>query len=246
MPQLFSRHSIGFLFLFLLPLLSLGQFYDGLNMNFGKNRVQWGQSIWFFYRFDQFDTYFYLNGEELAQYTAQYAEEQVPILERKLQTAITEKIQFVVFNSLSDLKQSNLGLAANQQYNTGGVTHILGNKIILYFDGNYLQFEQQIRAGIADILIQQLMYGGSLVSQMRNSVMFNLPDWYKMGLLSYFSQDWNTTIDSRMQEGILSGRFRKPNHLKDEDAMIAGHAFWRYIEQQFGAAAIPDIIHMTQ
>lgn len=232
------------LFVF-LPWMLKAQFYNGSNMNFGKNRVQWGNTIWFFYRFDQFDTYFYLNGEELAKYTAQYADEQLPLMERRLQTALTEKIQFVVFNSLGDLKQSNIGLASEQQYNTGGITHIIGNKVFLYFDGNYLQFEQQIRAGIADILMGQLMYGGSVGSQIRNTAIFKLPDWYKKGLLSYLSDEWNTALDSRMQEGVLTGRFKKINRLEGEEALIAGHAFWRFIEQQYGATAIPEIVHMT-
>lgn len=232
-------------FLALSPFSLMAQFYNGSNMNFGKNRVQWGNTIWFFYRFDQFDTYFYLNGEELAKYTAQYADTQLPLMERRLQTALTEKIQFIVFNSLGDLKQSNIGLTSEQQYNTGGITHIIGNKVFLYFDGNYLHFEQQIRAGIADILMGQLMYGGSIGSQIRNTAVFKLPDWYKKGLLSYLSEDWNTALDSRMQEGVLTGRFKKINRLEGEEALIAGHAFWRFIEKQYGPAAIPEIVHMT-
>lgn len=234
------------LFAGFFPLNSAAQFYNGSNMNFGKNRVQWGTTIWFFYRFDQFDTYFYLNGSELALYTAQYAEEQIPNLERRLQTALTEKIQFIVFNSLGDLKQSNIGLTSEQQYNTGGITHIIGNKVFLYFDGNYLNFEMQIRAGIAEILVSQLMFGGSVGSQIRNTTLFKLPDWYKKGLLSYISGEWNTSLDSRMHEGVTTSRFRKINRLEGEEALIAGHSFWRFIEVTYGLGAIPDIVHMTQ
>ncbi len=88
-------------------------------MTFGKNRVQWDNTIWTYYRYDDFDTYFYLNGNELALYASAYAYDQIPVLERKLQSSLTEKIQFIVFNSLSDMKQSNIGLASEQQYNTG-------------------------------------------------------------------------------------------------------------------------------
>ena len=133
--------------IFFLWLIALkAQFYNGSNMNFGKSRVQWSNTIWFYFRYDQMDTYFYLNGEELAKYTAQYAENQIPLIERRLQTTLNDKIQFIVFNSLGDLKQSNIGLSSEMQYNTGGITHIIGSKVFLYFDGNYLNFEKQIRA----------------------------------------------------------------------------------------------------
>lgn len=233
-------------FFFLSPMALMAQFYNGSNMNFGKSRVQWTNTIWLYYRYDQFDTYFYLNGEELAKYTARYAEKQLPFVERRLQTSLNDKIQFIVFNSLGDLKQSNIGLSSEQQYNTGGITHIIGSKVFLYFDGNYLNFEKQIRAGIAEILITQLMSGGSIGSQIRNAALFNLPDWYKTGLLSYLSEDWNTTFDDRMRQGVKSERFKKINRLENEEAMIAGHSLWRFIENTYGPSAIPDIVHLTQ
>lgn len=222
------------------------QFYHGSNMSFGKNRVQYNDRFWTYYRFENFDTYFYLNGKELALYTAWYAQQQLPVLERRLETVLNERMQFIIFNSLSELKESNIGLAAEQQYNTGGITHILGTKVVLYDEGNYQQFEKQIRAGIADILLNQIMFGGSIGSQIRNSVLFTLPDWYKNGLLSFLSEEWNTSLDNRLRDGISSGRYEKMNRLTGEDALVAGHAFWLYIEDKYGQTAVPNIIHMTQ
>ncbi len=229
-----------------MPLQMWGQFYHGSNMTFGKNRVQYNDMLWTYYRFDDFDTYFYLNGKELALYAAWYAEKQLPEIERRLETVLNERIKFIVFNSLSDLKQSNIGLASEQQYNTGGVTHIIGTKVVLYDAGNYLDFEKQIRAGLADILLKQVMFGGSIGSQIRNTALFTLPDWYENGLLSYLSEDWNTTLDNRLRDGITTGRYRKLNRLTSDDAVIAGHAFWRFIEEKYGPSAVPNIVHMTQ
>lgn len=222
------------------------QFYNGSNMTFGKNRVQWDNTIWTFYRFDDFDTYFYLNGKELALYTTDYARQQIPLLERQLQSTLDEKIQFIIFNSLSDYKQSNIGLSAEKEFNTGGITQILGTKVVVYFDGNYVHFEQQIRAGIAEMLINQLMFGGSIGSQIRNTALFTLPDWYKNGILSFLSEEWDSRLDDRLREGITSGRYKKLNKLAGEDALIAGHSFWRYINEQYGPSAVPDILHLTQ
>lgn len=234
------------LFIVLLPSASTAQFYNGSNMTFGKNRVQYNNSIWSFYKFDQFDTYFYLNGKELALYTAWYTDKQLPVLERKLETVLDDKIQFIIFNTLNDYKQSNIGLSGDQQYNTGGITHILGNKVILYGDGDFRSLERQIRAGIADILITQLIFGGSIGSQIRNAALFTLPDWYRNGLISYLSEDWSTETDNRLRDGMLSRRFKKINRLEGEDAIIAGHSLWRFIEIRYGPSAITNILHLTQ
>lgn len=238
--------SIVLLMFVAFPFLSFSQFYNGTQMTFGKNRIQYKEFLWTYYKFDDFDVYFYLNGKELAETTARYASEQLPRMEGRLETFLGDKIQFIVFNNLSDLKQSNIGLSSFQRYNTGGITHIIGGKIFLYFDGNMRNFERQIRAGLAEVLINQIFFGSSIGSQIKNTTLFTLPDWYKNGLLSYLSEDWNTEIDGRVRDGILSGRYEKFNHLTGEEALYAGHALWKYVAEKYGASTITDIVAMTQ
>jgi len=42
-------------------------------MSFGKNRVQYNEFVWSYYRHDLFDVYFNEDGINLANYTADYA-----------------------------------------------------------------------------------------------------------------------------------------------------------------------------
>ena len=86
---------------------SPAQFYNGSQMDFGKNRVQYTDFLWTYFRFNNFDVYYYLNGKELAQHTADYAGKYIPEIEKKLETTLDRKTQFVVYNTYSDLKQSN-------------------------------------------------------------------------------------------------------------------------------------------
>jgi len=232
--------------LLMLPLASHAQFYNGSQMPFGKSRVQYGDFLWTYYRFNDFDTYFYLNGKELAIYTARYAKEILPELEQIYETRISDKIQFVIFNSLTDLKQSNIGLVSDQQYNIGGITHIIANKVFIYFDGNYNNFEKQIKAGMARVLIDQSIYGGSVGRQITNATLMNMPTWYIDGLVSYISEEWSTEIDNHVRDGIISGRYRKFNHLTGNDAMYAGHSIWKYIADKYGKQAIPNIIYLSR
>ena len=50
-------------------------------MDFGKNRVQYENNFWQYYRFPKFDTYFYVGGKELAAYTGEFALKKIPDLE---------------------------------------------------------------------------------------------------------------------------------------------------------------------
>lgn len=222
------------------------QFYNGSQMSFGKNRIQYKEFLWTYYKFDDFDIYFYLNGRELAVATAKYAKMQIPLMEKKLQTGLEQKIQFLVYNNLTDLKQSNIGLVGDERYNTGGITHIIGSKVFLYFSGDQRDFEKQIRAAIANVLVNQAFYGTSVGSQIKNTTLFTLPEWYRNGLISYLSEDWNTEIDNRVRDGIISGRYKKLNNLTGEDALFAGHMLWKYVGDKFGQQALSDIVSMTQ
>lgn len=231
--------------LLLVSVFSQAQFYNGSSMTFGKNRVQYGEFLWLYYKFDDFDTYFYLNGEELAQFAARYANDQIPLMESRIESGLDKRIQFIIFNKLTDLKQSNIGLLTETSYNTGGITHIIGSKVFLYFDGNHVNFQKQIRAGIAQVLFNQMMFGGTLGQQVKSSTFFSIPNWYRVGIISYLSNEWDVDFDNRVRDGILSGRYDKVNNLSGEDAVYAGHSLWRYIANLYGKAAVSNIIHMT-
>lgn len=223
------------------------QFYNGSQMEFGKNRVQYMKDqYWSFYRFDRFDTYFYLGGKELAAYTAQYALQEIPRIEKTLDYDLDDKIEFIIFNKLSDLKQSNIGLETDLQYNIGGVTHIVGSKVFLYFNGDHRDFQQQIKAGIAQVMLNQMMYGGSIKDVVRNSTLLTLPDWYMQGLISYLSRDWDAEIENEVKDGVLNGRYEKLNRLTGEEARYAGHSIWRYIADTYGESVISNILYMTR
>jgi hypothetical protein len=93
---------------------SKAQFTRGTQMTFGKNRVQYIDFLWSFYRFKNFDTYFYLGGQELALYTGRTAEEEIKDLEKIFDYRINGRFQFMIYNKLSDLRQSNIGLEGTE------------------------------------------------------------------------------------------------------------------------------------
>lgn len=225
---------------------SFAQFYYGSQLEFGKNRVQYNDFLWSYFRFENFDTYFYLNGKELALFTANYANEQIGVLEQKMETSLSDKIQFIIFNTHSDYKQSNLGYDDEEAYNTGGETRVLDQKIFLYFDGNHEHFKRQIRNGIVTVLLNQLLYGSSLTAQVKNSTLLFLPDWYLQGLKLYFTEGWSTTTDNRVRDGILQGRYRKFNRLNGMDAAWAGQSLWQFVADKYGPGVISDILYMAK
>ncbi|MCF8299336.1 MAG: hypothetical protein K9J13_17435 [Saprospiraceae bacterium] len=245
--SLIGNLKLLMLVLFLITIIpAKSQFYNGSQLTFGKNRVQYGERLWFYYRFSKFDTYFYKNGTELAEYAAKYATIQIPEIEKKLDFILEDKIQFIIYNKLSDLKESNIGLINDEQYNIGGITYINGTKVFIYFTGDHREFEEQINAGIINVILNQMMFGTKLASVVKNSTLLSLPEWYTQGLISYLSKDWSTEIDNSVKDGILSGRYERYNQLTGTDAVNAGHSIWKFIADKYGEQSIPNIIYMTK
>ncbi len=223
------------------------QFYNGSQLTFGKSRVQYNDFLWLYFRFEKFDTYYYLNGKELAIYTSEYADKHIKEIELSLQSNLEEKVQFIIFNKLSDLKQSNIGLFGDwDYYNTGGVTRIIGGRVLLFFDGNYEHFDQQIRAGIAQVILNNMIYGTGIGAQIKNNALFTVPEWYLNGLISFISRKWDAEIENQVRDAILNKRYEKFNGLSGMEATNAGHSLWNYVAMKYGAASIPNIVYMAR
>ena len=241
-----TKYAILLLMFMAVIFPAHAQFYNGMNMSFGKNRVQWGDFHWSYYKNDNFDVYFYQGGDDLARYAQAYAKDQIPRLETRLSSRFGKKIQFIVFNSKSDFKQSNIDLEEEENGNTGGITKIIGSKVILYFDGDYTHFEAQIREGIARLLFSQVMNGISIGSQIRSSYRYNIPQWFQDGLVTYIAGNWDSHKEAQLQRGIISGNYKKINHLRDDDALIAGYSFWNFIDEQYGSKSFNDIMTLAE
>lgn len=223
------------------------QFNRGVQMNFGKNRVQYNDFLWTFYRFNNFDTYFYLGGQELAIYAGRTADADIAEIEKLFDYRINGRFQFMIYNRLSDLRQSNVGLEGEEQnINTGGLTRIVGNKVLVYFDGDYRHFREQIRAGVAQVMINQLMYGGNIKDRLQSSVLIHLPEWYINGLVAFVSRGWTTQDDNLMRDMLAGRKLRNLNSLSGQDAKFAGMSLWHFIVETYGPNAVSNLLYMTR
>ena len=239
--------SLIIAFLFLFNYHSQAQFYNGYEMQFGKNRVQYDQRFWSFMKFKNFDTYYYLGGLELAAFTGRTADKHLEEIEKLFDYKLDGRIQFIIYNKLSDAKQSNIGLQTDEtNNNTGGATKIVGNKVFLYFNGDHEKLTEQIRAGIARVLLDQIMYGGDVRERIQNSALLTLPDWYLNGLVSYVSRSWDVYLDNKMRDGIITKRYLKFNHLSGDDAVVAGHSIWKFVVDTYSESSISNLIYMTR
>jgi Tol biopolymer transport system component len=225
-----------------------GQFYNGHQMTFGKNRVQYYNYYWSFYRFDDFDCYFNEYGSDLAQFTAGYAMKKLDEIEDYFDYTLEKRIIFVIYNKNNEYRQSNIGLVTfdEDNYNTGGFSRIIKNKVMLYYDGDHVAFQKQIAASITEVIIKEMLYNADFKDRITSSSEIVMPDWFLKGLINYVSSGWDYDVENRVKDGIKSGKYKNINNLEFDDAIYAGQSFWRFIGRKYGEALIPNIIYLTK
>ena len=236
----------------LLPFLFLAfsanawsQFYNGLNQTFGKNRVQYEDFFWTYYRFPIYEYHFYPEGRKAANFAAKTTPSIVDEQQKFFDYYLSNKIYFLVYTDISDFRQSNIGIN-DEENGLGGVTHVSGNKVFLFFNGDYESFENQIKKGVASIMVNQMMFGENWKEVLKNSALLSIPDWYIKGLVSYASNPWNVEMDNYLRDAVISEKFQKFNRLSKRDAEIAGHSLWNYIAEVYGKNVIPNVLYMAR
>jgi hypothetical protein len=232
--------------LLFFPLAFYSQFYYGLQQEFGKARVQYQPFYWTYYGFDRYQVYLYEGVEDIAKYVSYRTEYHLRDLEKKLDHQIDDKIQILVYSNQGDFRQTNLGLSTDETTNTGGTTKIVGTKMSVFFTGNHFELDKQIRAGIAEIIVNDLLYGGRTRDVIRNSALLVVPDWFRNGLISYLSDPWSTDLDNIVSDGIANDRYFNFNKLDAKESSIAGQALWQYVADTYGESSIANILYMTK
>ena len=242
MNRLFTL--IGFCLLFTLQA-------DGqsIQTEFGKNRVQYHDDFkkWWSYETENFITYWYGKGRNIAHTVVQMAELDYNEIQNIMEHRINDKVEIIVFLDVSDMKQSNIGteetfVSINDQ------TKTVGNKMFVYFDGNHKNLRRQIREGIADVFLNSMFANGSLQEIVQSAIKLHVPPWYERGIISYAGIAWDELIDDELRDiwARDNGKYRNFEKMSDDYPKIAGHSFWYFIDQLYGKSTIANLLYLTR
>ncbi len=202
-------------------------------VEFGKNRVQYQKFNWKYYQTENFNSYFSQDGLGLGKYVAQVAEAELPSIEEFVEYGLQRRINIVIYNNYDEMQQSNIGIGIDWQ-NTGGVTKLVNNKMIVYYDGNHENLRRQLRQGIARNLVENLLFGDDLGEFAANQALLDLPKWLTDGYIAYAAENWNTSLDDDLRGVMLAGSYRNFYQFAFEKPQLAGHSFWKYIADKYG------------
>ncbi|HEY0678518.1 MAG TPA: hypothetical protein VGD17_09535 [Chitinophagaceae bacterium] len=214
-------------------------------VEFGKNRVQFKKFKWQYYQTDNFNSYFSENGMPLAKYVAQIAEQELPSLEQFIEYGLQRRGNIVIYNHFNDLEQSNIGLSLDWQ-TTGGITKLVNNKMIVYYNGDHKNLKRQVRQGIARVLVDNVLFGDDLGEFATNQALLDLPKWLVDGYVEYAAEPWSTELDDQLKSAILSGRYKNFYQFAYEKPTLAGHSFWYYVAEKYKKENVTYFLYLAR
>lgn len=214
-------------------------------VEFGKNRVQYQKFKWRYYQTPNFNTYFSQDGLGLGKYVAQIAETELPSIEEFVEYGLQRRTNIVVYNNFDELQQSNIGMGIDWQ-NTGGVTKLVNNKMLVYFDGNHDNLRRQIRQGLARVLVENILFGDDLGEFAANQALLDLPKWLTDGYIEYAAENWSPALDDDLRATMLAGKYKNFYQFAFEEPLLAGHGFWKYIADKYGKNKVTYFLYLSR
>ena len=215
---------------------------------FGRVRVQYQQPRWQQFTTQNFNILYYQGGEGSARRAAEYAEKELGRITALIGYYPYSKTTLLFYNSVGDLRQSNIGLTATQQQINGGETPLARmSKVQIAFGGQETEFKRELSTQITQVLLNDMMYGGSLKEVLQSSYLLQLPDWLVGGASAYAAEGWSVDMDGYMRD--MSKRYPTGNRTAPfflRSPTLAGQSIWNYVAERYGYTTIQNILNLTR
>lgn len=231
-----------FTFLFLATLQVTGQHYY---TKFGHNRIQYKDFQWVYYSTTNFDVYYYEGGQEYAKQVIDFMEEEFNKLTDILGYAPYAKTKIFIYNSVYELQQSNIG-KDGAVFTTGGQTDFVKLQIEIAHPGTASEFKQELIYKMARILIEDMLFGGSLAEIFQSSYLLTLPRWFIDGAARYLAYGWDESMDDYIRDYLERKQIKKLIKIEGDEAAVVGQSIWNYIAFKYGKSNVSNILNLTR
>lgn len=215
------------------------------DQTFGRNRIQYRQFNWQYISTDNFDVYYYDERRRVATEAAQYLESEFDRVTDLIGYPPYLKTKVFLYNSVTDLQQSNMGIQG-KQFRVGGETEFIKPYVEIAHPGSLDGFKEELILKVTDLMVKEMMFGGSLKDMFQNAVLMNLPDWFIDGVSQYAAKGWDEEMDDYARQFVQSKQVNKALKVTGEEATLIGQSIWNYIVEKYGKASVANILNYTR
>lgn len=243
LAEFFKHKTIWLLVMMFVGTLS--SYAQHFNTKFGQNRIQYDALGWAYISTNNFDVYYTVGGEEYARDAVDFLETEYPELTSKIGYAPYTKPKILIYNSIHDLQQSNIGIGGNV-YTIGGETAFVKLQAEVAYPGQAHKFQADLLYELSKVLIFDMMYGGSLGEIFQNAYLLTLPEWFIDGAARYIAYGWNEEMDDYIRDYLGRKRIRKNLRVNAKESGLVGQSIWNFIASTYGESNLSNILNLTR
>jgi hypothetical protein len=212
---------------------------------FGKNRIQYRQFNWQYLSADNFDVYYYDGRKAVAQNALEFLEAEFDRITDLIGYPPYFKTKVFLYNSLADLRQSNVGLNRTV-FTVNGETEFIKPYVEVANLGTVQEFKEELLYKISELMVNEMMFGGSLKDIFQSSILMNLPDWFVDGASLYVAKGWSAEMDDYIRQLMRLRKPKKITRLTGKEAALAGQSVWNFIAEKYGKSSVGNILNYTR
>ena len=228
------KGTLLFILFFILSFNSYSQF--------GKNKVQYKNFVWYYIQTEHFDIYFNEGGETLTEFTAQAAEDALRSIQNTFNYKINSRITIIVYNSQNDFQETNV-VDVDLSEGIQGFTELFKNRVVIQFNGSYKQFRHLIHHELVHAVMNDMYYGGSIQNIISNNITLSFPIWFTEGLAEYESLGWDVDTDMYIRDAIINETLPDLMNLDGYFAYRGGQSVLYYIANRYGKQKIAELMN---
>ncbi len=115
-----------------------------------------------------------------------------------------------------------------KNFTIGGQTNFVKSQVEIAYPGTMDDFEHELVLRISEMLINDMMFGGSLTDMFQSAYLLSLPEWFIEGAARYIAEGWSIEMDDFARELFTGGKKVKLSRLSGEEAALAGQSVWNF------------------
>ncbi len=218
-----------------------GQYYT----EYGQNRIQYKKFEWVYFSTTHFDIYYYPGGKRYAEQAIDFLEEEFNRLTDILGYAPYSKTKILIYNSIHELQQSNIGIEG-AEFSIGGQTDFVKLQLEIAHPGSVVGFRQELVYKMSRVLIEDMLFGGSLAEIFQSAYLLSLPKWFIDGAARYLAYGWSSDMDDHIRDYLSRRSIKKLIKIDGDEAGLVGQSVWNYIAIKYGRSNVSNILNLTR
>ncbi|HCU12913.1 MAG TPA: peptidase S9, partial [Gemmatimonadetes bacterium] len=212
---------------------------------FGMNQVQYKHFDWQVIETEHYLVHYYPEERVLAMQAARMAERSYARLSKIMDHQFREKKPIILFASRSEFGQNNI--TGDLGEGTSGVTEYSRDRLILPFTGDLGSFEHVLAHEMVHEFQYDIFSRGKAGANVQSLNQIDPPLWFIEGMAEYLSGGPGHTLTaSWLRDAAVNGNVPTLEQMTERPDKYFpyryGQAFWEYVGERWGDAAIGEIL----